>query len=99
MSRPCPPPAAWNRAQGRRGCLQIEVLANGALGSDSAMVEMVQKTELEMSIAGNVLGPLAPVTDRRAAAMSLRDGPPERPEALILDDFCAISGAATGCRL
>src|SRR5665811_2317947 len=45
------------------GRLQIEVFGDGALGSDSAMLGMVQKNELEMYIAGNVLGPLVPVTE------------------------------------
>ena len=45
------------------GRLQIEVLGAGALGSDSVMLGMLQKNELEMYIAGNVLGPLVPVTE------------------------------------
>lgn len=45
------------------GRLQIDVLGNGALGSDNAMLAALQKNELEMYIAGNVLGPLVPVTE------------------------------------
>ena len=43
--------------------LQIEVLGAGALGSDNAMLNMLQNNELEMYMAGNVLGPLVPVTE------------------------------------
>lgn len=45
------------------GRLQIEVFGAGALGSDNAMLAMLQKNELEMYMAGNVLGPLVPVTE------------------------------------
>jgi TRAP-type C4-dicarboxylate transport system substrate-binding protein len=45
------------------GRMQIDIFPNGALGSDSAMLAMLQKNELEMYIAGNVLGPLVPVTE------------------------------------
>ena len=45
------------------GRLQIEVFGAGALGSDNAMLSMLQKSELEMYMAGNVLGPLVPVTE------------------------------------
>src|SRR5258708_8446839 len=45
------------------GLMQIEIFANGKLGSDSAMLAMLQKNELEMYMAGNVLGSLAPVTE------------------------------------
>ena len=45
------------------GRLQIEVFGAGALGSDNAMLSMLQKGELEMYIAGNVLGPLVPITE------------------------------------
>jgi TRAP-type transport system periplasmic protein len=45
------------------GGLNIEVFGAGALGSDSAMLSMLQKNELEMYMAGNVLGPLVPVTE------------------------------------
>ncbi len=45
------------------GRLQIEVFGAGALGSDNAMLAMLQKSELEMYMAGNVLGPLVPVTE------------------------------------
>jgi len=45
------------------GRLQIEVLGAGALGSDNQMLAMVQKGELELYMAGNVWGPLVPVTE------------------------------------
>ena len=45
------------------GRMQIEVLGAGALGSDNQMLAMVQKGELEMYMAGNVWGPLVPVTE------------------------------------
>ena len=45
------------------GGLNIEVFGAGALGSDNAMLSMLQKNELEMYMAGNVLGPLVPVTE------------------------------------
>src|SRR5437868_13585402 len=45
------------------GAMQIEVLGAGALGSDNQMLAMVQKGELELYMAGNVWGPLVPVTE------------------------------------
>jgi tripartite ATP-independent transporter DctP family solute receptor len=45
------------------GGLRIEVFGAGALGSDNAMLGMLQKNELEMYMAGNVLGPLVPITE------------------------------------
>ena len=45
------------------GALNIQVFGAGALGSDNAMLSMLQKNELEMYMAGNVLGPLVPVTE------------------------------------
>jgi TRAP-type transport system periplasmic protein len=45
------------------GRLDIEVLGAGALGSDSKMLDMVQKGELELYNAGNVLGPIVPVAE------------------------------------
>lgn len=45
------------------GRLQIEVFGAGALGSDNQMLAMVQKGELELYMAGNVWGPLVPVTE------------------------------------
>jgi tripartite ATP-independent transporter DctP family solute receptor len=46
-----------------RGRLQIEVFPDSKLGSDSAMLAMLQKNALEMYIAGNVFGPLVPVSE------------------------------------
>lgn len=45
------------------GAMQIEVHGAGALGSDNAMLAMLQKGELELYMAGNVFGPLVPVTE------------------------------------
>ena len=45
------------------GRFQIDVLGAGKLGSDNQMLAMVQKGELEMYMAGNVWGPLVPVTE------------------------------------
>jgi tripartite ATP-independent transporter DctP family solute receptor len=45
------------------GSMQIEVLGAGTLGSDNQMLAMVQKGELELYMAGNVWGPLVPVTE------------------------------------
>ena len=45
------------------GRMQIEVLGAGKLGSDNQMLAMVQKGELELYMAGNVWGPLVPVTE------------------------------------
>jgi TRAP-type transport system periplasmic protein len=45
------------------GRMQIDIYAAGKLGSDNAMLAMLQKNEMEMYMAGNVLGPLVPVTE------------------------------------
>jgi TRAP-type transport system periplasmic protein len=45
------------------GRMQIDVQGAGSLGSDNAMIAMLQKGELEMYMAGNVWGPLVPVTE------------------------------------
>ncbi len=45
------------------GRMQIEVLGAGALGSDNAMLAMLQKNEMEMYLGGNVFGPLVPTTE------------------------------------
>jgi tripartite ATP-independent transporter DctP family solute receptor len=45
------------------GALAIEVFPESKLGSDSAMIEMVRKGELELYLGGNVFGPLVPVTE------------------------------------
>jgi len=42
------------------GRMQIDIYPEGKLGSDNAML---QKNDLEMYMAGNVLGPLVPVTE------------------------------------
>jgi tripartite ATP-independent transporter DctP family solute receptor len=45
------------------GQMLIEVHGAGALGSDDAMLAMVQKNELEMYLGGNVFGPLVPTAE------------------------------------
>ena len=50
----------WADTNGR---MQIEVHGAGALGSDNAMLAMLQKNELELYLGGNVFGPMVPVTE------------------------------------
>lgn len=45
------------------GRMQIDLYPEGKLGSDNTMLAMLQKNELELYMAGNVLGPLVPVTE------------------------------------
>ncbi len=45
------------------GRMQIEIFADSRLGSDTAMLAMLLKNELEMYIGGNVFGPLVPVSE------------------------------------
>ena len=45
------------------GRKQIDLYPEGKLGSDNTMLAMLQKNELELYMAGNVLGPLVPVTE------------------------------------
>jgi tripartite ATP-independent transporter DctP family solute receptor len=45
------------------GRMLIEVHGAGALGSDNAMLAMLQKNEMEMYLGGNVFGPLVPTTE------------------------------------
>jgi TRAP-type transport system periplasmic protein len=45
------------------GRMQIDVKGAGALGSDSAMLAMLQKSELEMYLGGNVFGPVVPTME------------------------------------
>jgi TRAP-type transport system periplasmic protein len=45
------------------GRMQIDLFPQGKLGSDNAMLAMLEKNELELYMAGNVLGPLVPVTE------------------------------------
>jgi tripartite ATP-independent transporter DctP family solute receptor len=46
-----------------KGRMLIEVKGAGELGSDSAMLAMLQKNELEMYLGGNVFGPVVPTTE------------------------------------
>jgi TRAP-type transport system periplasmic protein len=45
------------------GRMLIDVHGAGALGSDSAMLAMLQKNELELYLGGNVFGPLVPTME------------------------------------
>jgi TRAP-type transport system periplasmic protein len=45
------------------GRMQIDVMGAGALGSDSVMLAMMQKNELEMYLGGNVFGPVVPTME------------------------------------
>ena len=45
------------------GRMLIEVHGAGTLGSDNAMLAMLQKNELEMYLGGNVFWPLVPTTE------------------------------------
>jgi TRAP-type transport system periplasmic protein len=45
------------------GRMLIDVMGAGALGSDSAMLAMLQKNELEMYLGGNVFGPIVPTME------------------------------------
>jgi len=45
------------------GRMQIDLFPAGKLGSDNAMLALLQKNEMEMYMAGNVFGPLVPVTE------------------------------------
>jgi tripartite ATP-independent transporter DctP family solute receptor len=54
------------------GDLHIEVHGAGALGSDNQMLAMVQKGELELYMAGNVWGPLVPVTEMPGLPFTFR---------------------------
>lgn len=56
-----------------KGIMQIEVHGAGVLGSDNQMIEMVRKGELEMYMAGNVWGPLVPVTEMPGLPFTFRN--------------------------
>ena len=57
------------------GALAIEVIPESKLGSDSAMIEMVRKGELELYLGGNVFGPLVPVTEMPGLPFTFRNSP------------------------
>lgn len=56
-----------------KGVMRIEVHGAGALGSDNQMIERVRKGELEMYMAGNVWGPLVPVTEMPGLPFTFRN--------------------------
>ena len=55
------------------GRLQIDVQGAGALGNDNKMIAMLQKGELELYMAGNVWGPLVPVTEMPGLPFTFKD--------------------------
>ena len=55
------------------GRMQIELHGAGALGSDNAMLAMLQKNQMEMYMAGNVFGPLVPVTEMPGLPSTFKD--------------------------
>ena len=65
------------------GRMLIEVHGAGALGSDNAMLAMVQKGELEMYLGGNVFGPLVPTTEMPGLPFTFKNS---------ADVFAALDG-------
>jgi tripartite ATP-independent transporter DctP family solute receptor len=55
------------------GAMRIEIFPESTLGSDSAMIAMVQKNELELYLGGNVFGPLVPVTEMPGLPFTFRN--------------------------
>jgi tripartite ATP-independent transporter DctP family solute receptor len=55
------------------GAMSIEIFPESKLGSDSAMIAMVQKGELELYLGGNVFGPLVPVTEMPGLPFTFRN--------------------------
>ena len=55
------------------GQMQIDLYGAGALGSDNAMLGMLQRNEMEMYMAGNVFGPLVPVTEMPGLPFTFKD--------------------------
>lgn len=60
-------------AQDTQGAMAIEIFPESQLGSDSAMIAMVQKGELEMYLGGNVFGPLVPMTEMPGLPFTFRN--------------------------
>ena len=65
------------------GRMAIEVHGAGALGSDNAMLAMLQKNELEMYLGGNVFGPLVPTTEMPGLPFTFKNS---------ADVFAALDG-------
>src|SRR3954447_9087024 len=57
------------------GAMQIDVHGGSVLGSDNAMLGMLQKGELELYMAGNVFGPLVPVTEMPGLPFTFKTTP------------------------
>jgi tripartite ATP-independent transporter DctP family solute receptor len=55
------------------GAMLIDIYPAGKLGSDNAMLAMVQKNELELYLGGNVFGPLVPVTEMPGLPFTFRN--------------------------
>src|SRR3984893_2738062 len=65
------------------GRIGTEVHGASALGSDSAMLAMLQKNELEIYLGGNVFGPLVPTTEMPGLPFTFKNSP---------DVFAALDG-------
>src|SRR3954463_2593780 len=57
------------------GAMQIDVHGGSVLGSDNAMLGMLQKGELELYMGGNVFGPLVPVTEMPGLPFTFKTTP------------------------
>ena len=79
------------------GRMQIDVYGASQLGSDNVMIAMLQKGELEMYMAGNVFGPLVPVTEMPGLPFTFKD-PQDVFAALDSDlgDYIRAQMAAKG---
>lgn len=79
------------------GRLQIDVYGAGQLGNDNKMIAMLQQGELELYMAGNVFGPLVPVTEMPGLPFTFKN-PTEVFDALDaeLGDYIRAQMAAKG---
>jgi TRAP-type transport system periplasmic protein len=65
------------------GRMHIEVHGAGKLGSDNAMLALLQRNELEMYLGGNVFGPLVPITEMPGLPFTFKNS---------ADVFAALDG-------
>jgi hypothetical protein len=73
------------------GRMLIDVMGAGALGSDSAMLAMLQKNELEMYLGGNVFGPIVPTMELPGLPFTSRPLPVYSPRSMA--SLATISAA------
>lgn len=66
-----------------KGRMLIEMHGAGALGSDSAMLAMMQKNELELYLGGNVFGPVVPTMEMPGLPFTFKSA---------VDVFAALDG-------